>query len=53
MYEAFESDKNIYPECDYRNDLVRFLSNLYKRNKGERMFILPPLPYYIIRGVQR
>jgi len=51
MYEAFESDKNIYPECDYRNDLVRFLSNLYKRNKGKRMFILPPLPYYIIRGV--
>lgn len=24
MYEAFESDKNIYPECDYWNDLVRF-----------------------------
>lgn len=24
MYEAFESDKNIYPECDYRNDSVRF-----------------------------
>lgn len=42
MYEAFESDKNIYPECDCRNDSVRFFLISVNAIRAEEFKIFRP-----------